>query len=254
MSAFAETQHLVRQAVVRGDTEAVRPLLVGGRDPAQRLALHQRHYRASLVRTLLDRFPAVAWLVGSEAMTSGAVAYVADHPPRTPSLSEFGQPFPAYLAKRLGSATLDYLPAFGELEWHVGTVSIAVDVPPLTIESIAAATAGDDATLALQPGVRYVHAAWPIHELMRFFLTESAPDRYEMRREDAWIEVRGARGAFDIQSLGQAAWRFRRELQAGKSIGRAAAIAADVDAAFAAGDALGQVIAAGLVAAVHSVP
>jgi len=252
MSPLTETQRLVRRAVVLGDTEAARALLVGGEDPTKRLAIHHRHYRASLVRTLLDRFPALTWLVGSEAVTSAAISYVTEHPPITPSLSEFGQSFPTYLAERPGLDALGYLTAFGELEWHVGTVSIAVDVPGLTIESIVAAANQDDATLALQPGVRYVHAAWPVHELMRFFLSGSAPDRYELRREDAWIEVRGARGEFHIHSLDASAWVFRRELQAGKSIASAAEIAADVDAGFDAGAALGRIIAAGLVAAVHS--
>jgi hypothetical protein len=71
MPALADIQSAIRDALVRGDRSVLAPILSGGADPAHRLAIHQRHYAASLTRALLDRFPATVWLVGSELVTDG---------------------------------------------------------------------------------------------------------------------------------------------------------------------------------------
>jgi hypothetical protein len=63
---LADIQAGIRDALVDGNGAAVAPVLLGGSRPAQRLAIHQRHYVASLIRALVERFPATVWLVGSE--------------------------------------------------------------------------------------------------------------------------------------------------------------------------------------------
>jgi hypothetical protein len=54
VSSIADTQSLVRRAVVTGDATRVVPLLIGGRDAGKRLAIHRRHYETSLVTALLN--------------------------------------------------------------------------------------------------------------------------------------------------------------------------------------------------------
>ena len=63
------------------ETARVVPVLVGGTRPEHRLAIHQRHYVASLTRALVERFPATVWLVGSELVTHVATSFVREHPP-----------------------------------------------------------------------------------------------------------------------------------------------------------------------------
>ena len=46
-----------------------RPCCWEGPYPEHRLAIHRRHYVASLTRALVERFPATVWLVGSELVT-----------------------------------------------------------------------------------------------------------------------------------------------------------------------------------------
>ena len=64
MSGLAEIQTGIRDALVNGSVAAVAPVLSGGLHPERRLAIHQRHYAASLTRALTERFPATGWLVG----------------------------------------------------------------------------------------------------------------------------------------------------------------------------------------------
>jgi Putative DNA-binding domain len=218
MSRLADTQRALRDAIVSRETGAELPALVGGRDPAKRLAIHQRHYRASLVGTLLTRFPGLSWLVGGKAIAEAAEGYVRIHPPCAPCLTEYGDGFPAFVARHLGHAARSYIQPFGELEWHVGSVSIAVDVPVAVVPYPVEADALASGTATLQPGVRYLRAEWPVHDLLRHFLANSAPAVYELHRSDIWIEVRGARGEFVINTLDAATWTFRHELRRGGSL------------------------------------
>jgi putative DNA-binding protein len=78
---LAEIQAGIRDALVDGNGAAVARVLLGGSRPAQRLAIHQRHYVASLTRALVERFPATVWLVGSELVTHVATAFIRKHPP-----------------------------------------------------------------------------------------------------------------------------------------------------------------------------
>lgn len=249
MPALAELQRLMRNAVVASEFDAVRPLLLGGRDPAARLAIHRRHYHASLTETLRTRFPATAWLVGDAMVLDAARDYVTQRPPRVFCMAEFGEDFPAYLATRSDVEQLPYLQAFGELEWLVGQVSVAVDAPP---HGRSLLVGRDSETLMrssiqMQPGLRYLSIGWPVDELMRVYLSEDAPPQFQMESADVLLEVRGARGDVQMSRLGAADWEFRRWLQTGQAIEEAAVQALGADSDFDPGRALVGLCDAGLV-------
>jgi hypothetical protein len=254
--ALPDLQRGVRDALVLGHISGLEPLLVGGRDASKRLAIHQRHYHASLVTTLLDRFPATVWLAGSEFVTDGAREFVHEHPPSRPCIAEYGERFPAFLATRQGALEIPYLRQFGELEWHVSQVSISVDVPPVTradFTTIDPATVAD-VRLTLQPGLRYVHADWAIDELMSLYLSNRAPDQFLLRPGDVWLETCGARGELRMNRLASSEYAFRVALAAGVSLADAAVSALVVDAAFDAGQALLRLVAERLVAGIDKDP
>lgn len=252
MPPLAETQLHFRDAVVTGDASGITPLLTGGRYAEKRLAIHQRHYETSLVKALLGKFPATAWLVGTPFVTEAAKRFVHEHPPQAPCIAEYGEQFPRFLSECPGAERVPYLGEFAELEWHVGHVAIAVDRPAVAIEEFSAID-GDalpDTRLTLQSGLRYLQASWPIDELMKLYSTETAPERFELSPGDAWIEVRGARGEFHIGRLDAAEFIFRKSILELRSIGDAAELALDRNAAFDPGRALAALIHAGLVNAI----
>lgn len=180
MLTLADIQAGIRDAVITGNAAAVAPALLGGAHPEHRLAIHQRHYRASLTRALVERFPATVWLVGSELVTHAATSFIREHPPSRPCVAEYGDRFPRYLGAHLAAGPLPYLVQFAELEWHLGRLALATD------ES---------------PNVRYVHLDWALDELIGFYLTDAAPDEYALRREDVWLEIRGLRGELHMNRL-----------------------------------------------------
>ena len=140
---------------------------------------------------------------------------------------------------------------FAELEWHLSRLSLAVTLPALSQADLSALDpdALADVRITLQPGVHYVHAAWDVDNLIRLYLTDSAPDRFALQSGDVWIELRGARGELQMNRLERTSFAFRGALSAGQSLGDAAVSALDLDATFDAGQALTTLVTDGLVTA-----
>jgi putative DNA-binding protein len=253
MPSLLEIQRHVRDVVVADKAAgALTPHIVGGRDPKARLAIHHHHYQASLTRALMEKFPAVSWLTGEGFATDAAQAFVRRHPPAAPCIAEYGADYPPFLGSRPGAERLPYLRAFAELEWHVGQVSIAVERPPLAIECLASIEASElaDHRLTLQGGLRYCAAAWPVDELITLYLRDAAPERFAFEPVCVQLEIRGARGEFNIERLEQPEFSFRSAIASGETIGIAAEHAFDADATFDPGQALLRLVGAGLVIAI----
>ena len=100
--------------------------------------------------------------------------------------------------------------------------------------------------MTLQPGLRYLHSAWGVDELMTMYLEDSQPETFVMSEVDTFVEVRGARGALSIARIDPATFAFRVALRSGESIATAADSALERDATFDAGGALQQLVLAGL--------
>src|SRR5215831_15711391 len=93
-----------------------------------------------------------------------------------------------------------YIREFAELEWYVGKVAIAVSGVRVTLEELSFIQAESllDTMLELQRGLHYLRTSWPVDELMELYLSETAPDRFELSPTEVDIEVRGARGELHL--------------------------------------------------------
>jgi len=192
MPTLADIQAGIREALVHGNSLAVEPMLSGGTYPDRRLAIHQRHYVASLTRALVERFPATVWLVGSELVTHTATSFIREQPPSRPCIAEYGDGFPRYLGAHPSAASLPYLAQFAELEWHLGRLALATEQ---------------------SANVQYLHLYWALDELIGMYLTDSAPEEYSLREEDVWLEIRGLRGELQMNRLTGAEFAARTSAQ-----------------------------------------
>ncbi len=252
MPPLADAQGRLRRAVVTGDAAGIERLLVGGRHVGKRLAIHHRHYETSLVTALLAKFPATAWLVGTPFLDEAATRFVRERPPNAPCIAEYGGDFPSFLSTWPGAERVPYLQGFAQLEWHLGHVAVAVERPAVTVREFSRIDVDvlPEAALTLQAGLRYLQASWPIDDLMKLYLTNTAPDQLSLARCDVWIEIRGARGEFQINRLDAGEFTFRKAVLEGRSIGDAAERAMESTAAFQPGRALAALATDGLVTAI----
>jgi hypothetical protein len=248
--SLAELQRDIARALVEGAELPAHPL-VGGAQPRRRLAIHRRHFAASLAAALLQKFPACAWLTGAELIAAAAQAFVRAHPPRRPCIAEYGREFPVFLGAFDGAAARPELQSFAELEWAAGRASIAVDATPLAwptlaslgVERLAAAR------LVLQPAVAYAASRWRIDDTLGAYLRGEPP--HTPSAGQTYVEIRGARGELSLTRLDRATHAFRAAL-AGATIGAAAEDALEIDARFDVGAALHALVAAGLAIAVRT--
>jgi hypothetical protein len=252
MPTLVELQTRLRSAVLSHETRPLASMLVGGQRPEWRLSIHARHYRASLVRALVDRFPATTWLLGSEAVVDAARDFVASYPPSRPCIAEYGGQFPPFLATCGRVAALPYVHAFADLEFRVGQVSLEIERPWLVPGDLTGLPEQElpDVGLVLQPGLRYQRSAWAVDELMSLYLSNSAPDRFELPRVDVRLEMRGSRGAVRFSRLSAGAFAFRVAIAVGRTLGEAAEQALDAEPSFDVGSALAGIFAEQLVTAI----
>jgi Putative DNA-binding domain len=252
VSSLADLQADGHRAVTSGDVASLASLLVGGGSPVHRLAIHRRHYEGSLVTALLEKFPATAWLIGSDAVAQAARAFVRAHPPARPCLAEYGSDFPAFLTAYHSSALPSYVRSFVELEWAVAQASIAISEPPVAWPDLVAigAEALPGTALRLQPGLQCVHAGHAVDDLLKVYLVGSAPEQFTLSDEDAWIQVLGARGDVDFARLDAPTFAFRSAVLAGRPLGDAVEQALQRDAGFDTVFALRTLIAEGLVTSI----
>jgi hypothetical protein len=189
----------------------------------ERLSIYRRHHVESLARHLRGRYPTVEWLLGTPRMTEAITAFVGEVPPRTPCMAEYGFEFIDFLSGQDVTRAVPYAADVAALDWHLGDVAVAIELPSLPISSLASVAAETlpDLRLTLQPGIGYVTSDWPVDELIWLRLRDDPAARPAFLRQRVSIEVRGARGSFRLARLDRAVLEFRAALLAGETIGHA---------------------------------
>lgn len=250
---LAETQRRLRDAMVLGEWALAESLLAGGARARTRLAIHLRHYEASLVTSLLERFPATAWLVGSAPLVEAARAFVRRHPPAAPCIAEYGTQFPEFLGEGPLAERVPYLRGFARLEWRLGRVSVEVDGPALGLEAVSALAPETlvDASVEVQAGTEYLAADWSVDEVMTRYLTDTAADGLVVSPAPVWLEIRGARGAIGFSRLEESQFVFRTAVRDRCTLGEASELALVRDATFDPGRALASLFTEGLATAIR---
>ncbi|MDP3339617.1 DUF2063 domain-containing protein [Frigidibacter sp.] len=154
-----------------GFVAAFRAALAGGALPdgvtavgeaEQRFAVYRNNVAHSLTEALARRFPVVARLVGEEFFRAMARVFLAQHPPASPVLLDWGAAFPGFLEGFPPVAGLPYLPDVAQIERARGLAYHAVDALPVRPAAVAGARSPEVLRLVLHPSVSLIAAAWPV--------------------------------------------------------------------------------------------
>jgi len=232
--ALADLQQKIRDAVITGDTAPLATLFAGGTRALRRFDIHARHYEESLTAAVVGRFPATGWLIGSKRLEAAARAFVHASPPTAPCIAEYGAELPHFVACWPETARMAYVPAFAELDWHLGRLSVSVESAAIGADQLREIDPNRlaDMVVRIQPGMHYQHARWAIDTLMKLYLTDTSPESWTIREEGVHLEVCGARGAFRFSRLTVGEFTFRACLATGATVGDAAAQALELDSTF----------------------
>src|SRR5262249_7322166 len=94
------------------------------------------------------------------------------------------------------------------------------------------------------------NSAWPVDDLVRYYLDGHAPERLDFRLAPIWIELRGARGGFSLRRLDRGVHGFRSAIVSGTSL--AGAIEGEAAAGIDPGAALAGLFGDGLVTGIET--
>jgi hypothetical protein len=132
--------------------------------PKQRFAIYRNNVAAGLIGALASRFPVAEKIVGEAFFAGMAQAFIAQHPPRSPLLLNYGDDFAEFIEAFGPAVELSYLPDVIRLETARSRAYHAADQSPL--EPAALARLDGDALAALRfvfhPSVSVIASIHPI--------------------------------------------------------------------------------------------
>src|SRR5712691_11487100 len=108
MPTLLEMQTAMRQSLVHRDIAAVSAMLAAHVAP-DRLDIYRNTFLLTLTKALRLCFPAVQKLVGEEFFEGAAQICVAEHPPRSAWLDQYGGAFPDFLQAFSPAESVPYL-------------------------------------------------------------------------------------------------------------------------------------------------
>jgi len=243
--SLAEIQDVFAAAL--GD--AVPAGLIGptGGAPLKRFNVYRNNAAMTLIEALRGRYPVIERLVGEAFFKAAAHRYVAEQPPRSPALFEFGGGFADFLAGFEPARSLPYLPDVARLEWLRQTAYHAPDAEPMqpaALGGIAPEQAGE-IVLRLHPSAGLLISDYPVVSIWQTNAADRVVRRIgpDMAGEAALILRPGLE--VTVVRLGPGGGRFVGEIGQGACLALAATRAAETAPEFLLAESLGALLAAG---------
>jgi len=162
--------------------QAVAALLRPLAGAAPRLSIYRDAYRARLVAALRSNYPVLHRVLGDDDFAALALAYLAAHPSRQPSIRWFGHVLADWLDARL-AVDADALPHpaladLARMEWAIGSSFDAADAAPLSFADLAQVPVDRWPALrfAPHPSLRRVGLQWAVEPIWRALTADENAD------------------------------------------------------------------------------
>jgi hypothetical protein len=218
-----ELQHAVCRAIVAGeDHDAAMHVVADGIDPAARLNVYRNTFLASLTAALRLSYPAVHRLVGDAFFAGAAQVFIAERPPRSACLDEYGADFAEFLARFAPAASVPYLADVARLEWAVNWAAHAPDAEPLDVARLAESRLDEPARICFvpHPSVGLVRTDYPADAIWRAVLDrdDAALSAIDLAAGPRWLLVERAATGIEVHRISEPEWRFMAALCAGRPL------------------------------------
>jgi hypothetical protein len=251
MPSLHDLQEAVRRAIVeRDDLDAATYIVAGDIAPQGRLSVYRNTFASTLIRALRLSYPAVDRLVGAAFFDAAAREFIAQQPPCSSYLDEFGGDFADFLARLPSAASVPYLSDVARLEWAVSRAVHAPDAPVLTAVSLATIEPVDHGRVCFRPhpSVSLVGTRFPADVIWRAVLDndDAALETIDLAGDPVWLIVQRGESGVEVARLDEGVWKFIHALFSGCPLGPALSRAAGIDATVALADLLVRGRCAGL--------
>jgi hypothetical protein len=221
MPALLELQRQFARAVLGGELASDAAELDIAGEPAG-LALYRNNCLSNLTRALALNFPAVQRLVGNEFFEGAARQFIAQDPPASASLDDYGCEFAAFLADFAPAAGLSYLADVARLEWAVSRALHAPAAAGLEVGRLVALDAASTAELRFvpQPAISLLRLQTPADAIWRAVLDrdEAAMSALDVTGGPTYVLIERSQHGVEVRRLDAALWRLTQRLCAGEPL------------------------------------
>lgn len=221
-----------------------------GADPLRRFNVYRNNVVVSLIDALATTFPVTRELVGDDFFRAMARIHVAQSPPQSRLLAEYGAGFPDFIAGFEPAQSLPYLADVARLE-HLRVVAYhAADAVALGAGAFRPLLATPECLLelrfALHPACRWLASAHPVFSIWAAHQGVLALPDVDLAKAESVLVVRPE---FEVRvsALPPGSVTFLDALSGGATLAEAAVLAADASAAFDLPHQLAGLIEQGLV-------
>jgi hypothetical protein len=164
------------------------------------LEIYREQFWLRHTASLVEDFPGVGGIIGSEDWNRLAVEYLLAHRPETFTLRDLGAKLPEFVATRAWLEQPALVADMARLEWAHVEVFDAADVPSLDPKKLAAVPedAWEGARLVPDPALRLLRLEYPVIPLRRRLLASEEHDHENEGEHDEIPLPEPARGQFAV--------------------------------------------------------
>lgn len=201
--------------------------------PIERLAIYRNNVHVRLVEALESAYPAVRRLVGDDYFSQAAREYIAAHPPRAPTLLDFGHEFPAFLRVSESASSVPYLPDVARLEQLYLEAYHAPEASSITAADVVACLqrAHEDRTLTLHPSARLMRSPFPVSRIWEVNRAEEPIKRMKIPAGRDYLLIVRPQAVVEVRRVSEATHAALGVLAEGGSVSVALALGRGIDPA-----------------------
>jgi len=167
MNTLAAQQRALLQAIVTQQSNDALLRTLPGRAPL--LRIYQHAYTARLAGALRDNVGVLPQVMGDESFDALALAYIAAHPSRHPSIRWFGDRLAAFMAAHDELVPHPALIDLARMEWALRSAFDAAGAAALEAAALRSFAPGDWPRLVFDtlPSVQLLEMAWAVEPVWR---------------------------------------------------------------------------------------
>jgi hypothetical protein len=219
---------------------------------AKRYDVYRNNVTVSLIRALMNIYPAVHRITGDEFFRAMARFHVRATPPRSPLLFEYGRSFPDFIACYEFARSMPWLPDVARIERAWLDAYHAEDIEPLGPTALATVPLDriGDLVFTSHPAAWIVGSEFSAATIFATNKGETAVGRIDASNAEYALITRPATDVV-VRILPAPAGKLMAHLMAGGTLGEAAAVAMQADPTFDLSAGITGIVEAGAFTAMH---